>query len=380
MRDLAVLVITLSLIHHVKSQEKSDSSSKVPHLSPSPAVIIGTLSVVFTLMLLVLVYVKFFYRIPLELPRYENSNFTGVTLRSSGFEKSAIDALPFFRFSALRGSKQGLECSICLSKFRDIELLRLLPKCKHAFHTTCIDQWLESNSSCPLCRYPYDLRELTHSAYSESLRFGEYSSNLSENTGLEVFVQREQDDQETTRLDLGSRTCDFSKSNRDGHPESFHKFKHKIIFSYMAIRNRWSDIKSSDLLFLSSEMLHYSSSERFSTPESSNGGADRNKMSRSHSISILTPASSCSYEDKAAQLTNNASKKRSMSEIVGFLRFAFGMKNRYQESPVSERSRREEQARRFWLCIARRTVQSFARKETRRDANVSEKSADQLGT
>ncbi|XP_030530450.1 putative RING-H2 finger protein ATL12 [Rhodamnia argentea] len=279
MRALAVLVMTLSLINHAKSQENSDSGSKFPHPNSSPVFIAGVLSVVFTAILLVFLYVKFLHRLPLELLRHENSNSTGVQLRSSGFEKSAIDALPFFRFSSLRGSKKGLECSICLSKFRDIELLRLLPKCKHAFHTACIDQWLESNSSCPLCRYPYDLRELMHSANSESMRFGECSSNLSENPGLKVFVQREQDDQETTRLSLGSRTRDFSESNRDGHPNSFHKFKHKIILSDMTIRNRWSDVKSSDLLFLSSEMLRYSSSERFSPTESSDGGADRNKIS-----------------------------------------------------------------------------------------------------
>ncbi|XP_052170435.1 E3 ubiquitin-protein ligase ATL42-like [Diospyros lotus] len=41
----------------------------------------------------------------------------------------------------------------CLSKFEDSEVLRLLPKCRHAFHMDCIDKWLESRCSCPLCRW-----------------------------------------------------------------------------------------------------------------------------------------------------------------------------------------------------------------------------------
>ncbi|KFK41655.1 hypothetical protein AALP_AA2G155700 [Arabis alpina] len=34
----------------------------------------------------------------------------------------------------------------------DDESLRLLPKCNHAFHISCIDTWLRSHTNCPLCR------------------------------------------------------------------------------------------------------------------------------------------------------------------------------------------------------------------------------------
>ena len=34
----------------------------------------------------------------------------------------------------------------------DGERFRKLPKCNHCFRVNCIDIWLESNSTCPLCR------------------------------------------------------------------------------------------------------------------------------------------------------------------------------------------------------------------------------------
>ncbi|XP_076950264.1 E3 ubiquitin-protein ligase ATL4-like [Bidens hawaiensis] len=46
----------------------------------------------------------------------------------------------------------GGDCAVCLSKFHGADLLRLLPLCCHAFHAECIDTWLKSNQTCPLCR------------------------------------------------------------------------------------------------------------------------------------------------------------------------------------------------------------------------------------
>ncbi|KAC9644530.1 hypothetical protein R6Q59_008907 [Mikania micrantha] len=43
-------------------------------------------------------------------------------------------------------------CSICLCEFKEDEVLRTLPECLHSFHVPCIDMWLYSNSTCPICR------------------------------------------------------------------------------------------------------------------------------------------------------------------------------------------------------------------------------------
>jgi hypothetical protein len=57
----------------------------------------------------------------------------------------------------LANLQEGLECAVCLSRFEDADILRLLPKCKHAFHLDCVDTWLISHSTCPLCLTSEDL-------------------------------------------------------------------------------------------------------------------------------------------------------------------------------------------------------------------------------
>ncbi|PKA61894.1 RING-H2 finger protein ATL80 [Apostasia shenzhenica] len=44
------------------------------------------------------------------------------------------------------------ECAVCLSPFADGDEVRQLPQCRHSFHAACIDKWLRSHSSCPVCR------------------------------------------------------------------------------------------------------------------------------------------------------------------------------------------------------------------------------------
>ncbi|KAL1177605.1 hypothetical protein V6Z11_A03G042400 [Gossypium hirsutum] len=34
----------------------------------------------------------------------------------------------------------------------DEEMVKVLPQCNHVYHSQCVDKWLGSQSSCPLCR------------------------------------------------------------------------------------------------------------------------------------------------------------------------------------------------------------------------------------
>ncbi|PWZ23257.1 putative RING-H2 finger protein ATL49 [Zea mays] len=77
-------------------------------------------------------------------------------LHDAGVDQAFIDALPVFLYrnvvGAAPGGKDPFDCAVCLCEFSPDDQLRLLPKCSHAFHLECIDTWLLSHSTCPLCR------------------------------------------------------------------------------------------------------------------------------------------------------------------------------------------------------------------------------------
>jgi len=46
-------------------------------------------------------------------------------------------------------------CAICLGDYAVDETIRFLP-CQHHFHQECVDQWLLTDKSCPLCKHDID--------------------------------------------------------------------------------------------------------------------------------------------------------------------------------------------------------------------------------
>ncbi|XP_031484443.1 RING-H2 finger protein ATL52-like [Nymphaea colorata] len=71
---------------------------------------------------------------------------------NSGLDESVIRSITVCKYKKGDGLIEGTDCSVCLGEFQEGESLRLLPKCCHAFHLSCIDRWLQAHSSCPLCR------------------------------------------------------------------------------------------------------------------------------------------------------------------------------------------------------------------------------------
>ncbi|KAK9150347.1 hypothetical protein Syun_008656 [Stephania yunnanensis] len=77
----------------------------------------------------------------------------------TGLDQSIISSLPIFIYKRASSQDQtssssinSIECSVCLSTIEEEEMVRLLPNCKHTFHSQCIDMWLNGHSTCPVCR------------------------------------------------------------------------------------------------------------------------------------------------------------------------------------------------------------------------------------
>ncbi|KAJ7962303.1 RING-H2 finger protein [Quillaja saponaria] len=75
----------------------------------------------------------------------------------SGLEPVLVAAIPTLKFNhEAFSSIEDAQCVICLSEYQEKEVLRIMPKCGHNFHLTCIDIWLRKQSTCPVCRLPLE--------------------------------------------------------------------------------------------------------------------------------------------------------------------------------------------------------------------------------
>ncbi|XP_027344080.1 putative RING-H2 finger protein ATL69 [Abrus precatorius] len=71
-----------------------------------------------------------------------------------GLEKSMVDAYPKMVIGESRRLPKPNEgpCAICLSEYLPQETIRCVPDCHHCFHVECVDEWLRTSATCPLCR------------------------------------------------------------------------------------------------------------------------------------------------------------------------------------------------------------------------------------
>lgn len=93
--------------------------------------------------------------------------------QQNSVENSFAELMPVHKFMKASLDLEGGNdhtCSICLSEFEEGDELRTLPECAHSFHVSCIDMWLYSHTSCPLCRTNATPDGLMHYLESNSER------------------------------------------------------------------------------------------------------------------------------------------------------------------------------------------------------------------
>ncbi|CAO2834425.1 unnamed protein product [Amaranthus hypochondriacus] len=116
--------------------------------------------IVFTLIILFLFY--FFYL------RRHSVDWSSLRMRASnaaaaagsedvgvkkevGLKKEFREMLPIIVFKE-SFSVRDSQCSVCLGDYQAEDKLQQIPGCGHTFHQNCIDHWLTTHTTCPLCR------------------------------------------------------------------------------------------------------------------------------------------------------------------------------------------------------------------------------------
>ncbi|KAF2308571.1 hypothetical protein GH714_010813 [Hevea brasiliensis] len=152
--------------HKESTRSSSSPPSSGTRISPAVLFIIVILAVLFFISGLLHLLVRFLIKHPSSSGSSQSNRYPEISgpdalqrqlqqlfhLHDSGLDQAFIDALPVFQYREIVGLKEPFDCAVCLCEFSEKDKLRLLPMCSHAFHINCIDTWLLSNSTCPLCR------------------------------------------------------------------------------------------------------------------------------------------------------------------------------------------------------------------------------------
>lgn len=145
--------LSSSLATPIPESHKNQSAHNV-------GVTAGIIGIVFIIGIIYLVFRLYLAKLYNRRQRHLGSVAPLTTKQQKqGLDPEAISMLPKFVYQPQKscGHANGsngsaLECAICISELVEGEIVRVLPICKHFFHVECIDTWLGTHSSCPMCR------------------------------------------------------------------------------------------------------------------------------------------------------------------------------------------------------------------------------------
>ncbi|CAK9223711.1 unnamed protein product [Sphagnum troendelagicum] len=360
------------LLQHIYPYIKLNPSVGTHTLSssfrPSIAVIIGVLTTMFSLTFLLLLYAKHCKRSNLfgdrgtGVPDEPLAAPYSVPRSNSGIDRLLVEALPMFTFASLQGLKEGLECAVCLCRYEDNEILRLLPKCKHAFHVDCVDLWLASHSTCPLCRHCVSSEDLTLVEDSVASRHSVIVPQ--DNVDRVVLTLKPESSKRRDGLLLGDPHVDHIIETKP--LTSGRRLGHRIIISDVVMRERWSDFAARDVLLLNTQLL-FGLNERLSV----------SRMSSCSRNDLLSPLNLRTSPNRPEFILVDGKRlstridQRSLSDLTSVERVADSRKKdqvgiRSSDGPQNTDNERTRQ----WLSIARKTLNRLVGREKRIPSSI----------
>ncbi|CAL9111087.1 unnamed protein product [Musa textilis] len=159
---LTLLLLSARCAHAQPSAPPSDNYSPyfgAPSFNPTTAIVIVFLVSAFFLVGFISIYIRHCAgadpRGPVAGAAARSRRLPWQQQQQRGLSPTVIETFPTLVYSEVKGLKLGkgsLQCAVCLGEFEDDDALRLLPRCSHAFHPDCIDTWLTSHVTCPVCR------------------------------------------------------------------------------------------------------------------------------------------------------------------------------------------------------------------------------------
>ncbi|KAK9276936.1 hypothetical protein L1049_006474 [Liquidambar formosana] len=100
------------------------------------------------------------------------------------------EILPVVKFSecAVGEGDPPESCAVCLYEFEGEDEIRRLTNCRHIFHRSCLDRWMDCDQkTCPLCRTPFipdDMQEAFNERLWAASGIPEFYGEYSPITGL----------------------------------------------------------------------------------------------------------------------------------------------------------------------------------------------------
>ncbi len=112
----------------------------IPLVTVAILLMVFFLSTIYGIPILIIMHTKM--KRHRELNNYDNSYCS--------IEEGRTITVDSMKYTALETEFNQVTCLICLQDFAEDELV-IKMKCKHIFHSNCMEKWIQVKLKCPIC-------------------------------------------------------------------------------------------------------------------------------------------------------------------------------------------------------------------------------------